>query len=226
MTTEVSYLKPTDFIDSGSPAVRAFAFDAIGTEKTPTEQVIRLYYTVRDSIRYEPYVDYEDPANYRASSVLEAGRGFCVGKAALLCACSRAIGVPARVGYADVRNHLTSPRLRAHLQTDLFCWHSFAEINLDGAWVKATPAFDARLCRRVGLDPLEFDGRTDALFQAFDPKGRRHMEYLTFRGTFEDVPFEQMMVTFRSFYPALFSQPKLTGDFASEAVAGDVESKA
>ena len=40
-----------------------------------------------------------------------------IGKASLLAACARAIGVPARVGYADVRNHLTSPRLYEKIKT-------------------------------------------------------------------------------------------------------------
>jgi transglutaminase-like putative cysteine protease len=221
MQPETSYLEPTDFIDSDAACVRAFAFETIGDEKDPLAQAIRLYHAVRDGIVYDPYIDYADPANYRASSVLEIGRGFCVGKAALLSACARALGIPARVGYADVRNHMTSPRLRAYFKTDLFCWHSYSDLMLKGKWVKATPAFNAQLCRRVGLDPLDFDGRTDSLFQAFDRSGRRRMEYLTVRGAFEDVPFRQMIETFRSTYPDLFSQPSLTGDFAAEAVAGD-----
>ena len=93
--------------------------------------------------------------------MLAAGRGFCVGKAAVLAACCRAVGIPARVGYADVRNHMTSPRLHALTQTDVFYWHSYADIRLNGTWVKATPAFDRELCARIGIPPLEFDGRSD-----------------------------------------------------------------
>ena len=105
-----------------------------------------------------------------ASDILAAGRGYCVSKAALLAAVARAAGVPARVGYADVRNHMTSPRLYESLGTDIFHWHSYADLYVDGRWVKATPAFNASLCDRLGVHVLEFDGRSDSLFQPSSPR--------------------------------------------------------
>ena len=163
-----------------------------------------------------------DQQNYRASSVLAAGRGFCIGKSALLAATARAIGVPARVGYADVRNHLTSRRLRERTKSDVFLWHSYTDLYIDGQWVKATPVFDQALCDRVGLKPLEFDGRHDSLFHPFDREGRRHMEYLRDRGTFPDVPFETIQADFRFAYPGLASGRRLNGDFRAEAMTADV----
>jgi transglutaminase-like putative cysteine protease len=168
---------------------------------------------------YDPYVNFSDPACFRASGVLASGRGFCIGKAALLAAATRAIGVPARVGYADVRNHLTSRRLYERIKTDLFIWHSYADLNVCGRWVKATPAFDLALCERVGIKPLEFDGENDSLFHPFDREGRRHMEYLRDRGTFADVPFETIQEAFSHAYPSLMTGTVLKGDFRSEAVA-------
>ena len=146
--------------------------------------VLQLYSVIRDTIIYDPYVNFADPANFRASGVLAAGRGFCIGKSALLAASARVIGVPARVGYADVRNHLTSPRLYEKIKTDIFLWHSYTELYLSERWVKATPAFDRALCERVGLKPLEFDGATDSLVPAVRsgrpaahgiPEGSRHL---------------------------------------------------
>ena len=154
----------------------------------------------------------------RATSSLN-GRGFCIGKAALLAAATRAIGVPARVGYADVRNHLTSRRLYERIKTDIFIWHSYADLHVCGRWVKATPAFDLALCERVGIKPLEFDGENDSLFHPFDREGRRHMEYLRDRGTFADVPFETIQEAFSHAYPSLMTGTVLRGDFRSEAVA-------
>ena len=152
--------------------------------------------------------------------MLAAGRGFCIGKAALLSACCRVVGVPARVGYADVRNHLSSPRLDAHMGTDIYLWHSYSDIMLDGAWVKATPAFNSALCRRLGLDPLAFDGRTDSLLHPFDRAGRLYMEYLNDRGPYADVPFDAIMAAFRVHYPKLMTNRGLEGDFQVEAIAG------
>ena len=213
------YLSPGRFIDSDSPQVVEFARRASAGASGDIDQVRRLYGAVRDGIAYDPYVDFADPANFRASGVLAAGRGFCVGKAALLAAGCRAVGIPARVGYADVRNHMTSPKLYARIKTDIFIWHSYAELFVSGRWVKATPAFDTALCERVGIAPLAFDGQTDSLFQPFDRAGRRHMEYLRDRGSFADVPFEPIVADLRATYPMLMSGAAISGDFRAEAVA-------
>jgi transglutaminase-like putative cysteine protease len=213
------YLSPGRFVDSDTPEVAAFARNAVAGATGDVDKVRRLYAAVRDGITYDPYVNFADPVNFRASGVLAAGRGFCVGKAALLAACCRAMGIPARVGYADVRNHMTSPKLYERIKTDVFIWHSYAELFVDGRWVKATPAFDAALCERARIMPLEFDGQTDSLFHPFDRAGRRHMEYLKDRGAFADVPFETMVADFRATYPTLISEKGIAGDFRAEVVA-------
>lgn len=216
---EQEFITPGRFLDSDAPSVVDFAERAVAGAGDETDRALRLYKAVRDGIVYDPYVDLSDGASFRASAVLEAGRGFCIGKTALLSASARAVGIPARVGYADVRNHLTSRRLRERMGSDVFVWHSYAELALGGAWVKATPAFDIELCRRLGLEPLEFDGRSDSLFQPFDRSGRRHMEYLQDRGSFPDVPFDAIMAAFRLHYPGLMTRGGLSGDFQSEAFA-------
>lgn len=215
------YLSPGRFVDSDSPEVGAFARNATADASGDVDQVRRLYAAVRDGIIYDPYVNFADPVNFRASGVLAARRGFCVGKAALLAASCRVAGIPARVGFADVRNHMTSPKLYERIKTDVFIWHSYAELFVAGRWVKATPAFDAALCARVAIMPLEFDGQTDSLFHPFDRTGRRHMEYLKDRGAFADVPFETMLADFRASYPALIKDAGISGDFHAEAVAAD-----
>jgi transglutaminase-like putative cysteine protease len=219
------FLAPARFIDSDAPDVAAFAQDAAAGARDPLDRVLRVFYAVRDGIRYDPYIDLADPANFRASAVLAAGRGFCIGKAVLLAGCARAIGVPARLGYADVRNHLTSKRMYQYMKADVFVWHSYTDLHLDGRWVKATPAFDNGLCEKVGLKPLDFDGKADSLFHPFDRAGRRHMEYLADRGTFADVPFETIQADFRTAYPDLMASRGLSGDFQAEAIAGDQETR-
>jgi transglutaminase-like putative cysteine protease len=219
------FLEPGRYIDSGAPTVTAFAKAAADGEGDALARVLRLYRAVRDDIVYDPYVDLSDPANFRASGVLAAGRGFCIGKAALLAACCRVVGVEARVGYADVRNHLSSPRLTEHMGTDVYVWHSYTDILIDGAWVKATPAFNSALCRRLGLEPLAFDGRSDSLLHPYDRAGRLYMQYLNDRGTYADVPYDAIMTTFRSHYAALMARHGLGGDFQAEAVAGEAASQ-
>ncbi len=217
MTTEVTdYLRAARFVDSDDPAIAAFARKALGSAETVKHKALALYRAVRDQIQYDPYIDFMDAAEFRASAVLRAGKGFCVGKSSLLCAAARAAGIPARPGYADVRNHLTSKRLKELVEGDVFYWHSYAELNIDGRWVKCTPAFDAVLCERARIAPLDFDGVNDSLFHPLDQAGRRHMEYLNDRGAFVDVPFETIVADFRKFYPKLASTSPAAASFRDE----------
>jgi transglutaminase-like putative cysteine protease len=207
------YLSPGRYVDSAHPAVLAFSKDHAngGSER---ERAVSLYYAVRDIVRYNPFLDFSDPEVFRASAVLEAGQGFCVGKASLLAACARAAGIAARVGFADVKNHLTTPRLAETMGSDLFVYHGYTELQIDGKWVKATPAFNLALCTRFRVKPLEFDGREDSIFHPFDEDDRRHMEYLRDRGVYADVPVAEIQQAFRDAYPKFYS---LGADAAKES---------
>jgi transglutaminase-like putative cysteine protease len=212
------YLEPGEFIDSADPDVQAFALNATAGAADAVSRAVKLYYAVRDQILYDPYFGGEARSYYRASDCLRARRGFCIPKAALLAAAARAVGIPARVAYADVRNHLATKKLLALLGSDLFTWHSFTELHLEGRWVKATPAFNLRLCNRFGVHPLEFDGHLDSLFHEFDQAGRRHMEYVKERGSYADVPYEAILADFKSMYPRWMAQltTGAAADFSTE----------
>ena len=199
----MTYLEPGEYVDSDAPDVAAFAQEACGEAMDDITKAVRLYYAVRDGIVYTPYCDFNSPDTFRASACLARRSGFCVAKAALLVAAARASGIPARVGFADVRNHLTTPRLRRLMGTDLFVYHGYAELYLGGKWVKATPAFDRALCEKFGVRPLEFDGTEDSLFHPLDVAGRRHMEYVLDRGPSADVPVAEILETFNRYYPQL-----------------------
>ena len=207
------YLEPGRYVDSDHPAVREYS-EKNSPGNSPRERAVSLYYAVRDAIRYNPFLDFSRPAAFQASAVLQAGEGFCVGKAALLAACARAAGIPARVGFADVKNHLTTPRLAETMGSDLFVYHGYTELLLEGRWVKATPAFNLALCRRFRVKPLEFDGREDSIFHPFDADNRRHMEYLHDHGTHTDVPVEEIQRAFREAYPKFY---RLGADAAKES---------
>ena len=197
------YLMPTAFLDIDSPAVRDFVAAAAGDAATPREKAVRLFYAVRDRIRYDPYRISFDPAAYRASSVIEAGYGWCVPKAGLLAACARAAGIPSAIGLADVVNHMNTEKLRKRMGgVDVFYDHGYAALFLEGHWVKAVPAFNIELCERFGVRPTEFDGLHDALYQEYDVANRRHMEYLADHGTWSDLPLEQVREDFARHYPA------------------------
>jgi len=204
METFERYLRPGIYVDSDHPRVTRFALEHArgGSDR---ERGVSLYYAVRDAVRYNPFQDFMSDDSYRASTCLEHGEGWCVPKAALLAACARAAGIPARVGFADVKNHLTTPRLAKFMGTDVFIFHGYAELHLDGRWVKATPAFNLDLCTRFHVKPLAFDGRSDSIFHPYDEENRRHMEYLGDRGSFEDVPVAMIKQAFRDTYPSLYN---------------------
>lgn len=194
----VHYLQSGYYVDADHPAIQEFAFEHIVEGESARQNAIRLYLAVRDEIVYDPYFVGPDPRYFRASDCLQGRRGFCIPKAALLAACARAVEIPARVGYADVRNHLSTKKLDELVGGNVYTWHSYTDLFLDGHWVKATPAFNKSLCERFGVHVLEFDGRTDSLFQEFNQDGQRHMEYIRERGVFEDVPYDSILADFES----------------------------
>ncbi|MES1945238.1 transglutaminase [Salinisphaera sp. PC39] len=222
-------LGPTRYLDSEHPAIRAFVEETVGDATDPRERAVALYYRVRDGIRYDPYSCRPDADSLIASRVLAAGRHYCIGKAVLLAAAGRAAGIPTRLGFADVRNHLTSARLYELMGTDVFRYHGFTEMHLDGRWVKCTPAFNLGLCEKAGVKPLEWDGREDSVFHEFDNAGQRHMEYLTTRQPVSDLPVDELFSAFAHYYPKMFAALQggaaPAGDFdaevAAEAAAGD-----
>ncbi len=213
------YLAPGICVDSDNPDIRALAAELTDPGAADIDNAISLYYWVRDEIRYNPYSVSAEIHDYRASTTLRAGQGWCVTKAILLAALCRAAGIPARLGFADVRNHLSTERLREIMQTDVFYFHGYTSIHLQGKWVKATPAFNIELCDRFDLRPLEFDGLEDSIYHEFDRAGNRHMEYLNDRGQHLDLPFDELMALFREHYP------RMTEMLTSEQTADRDESR-
>lgn len=214
-------LQPARFVDSDHPLVVEFSETWRGASLDPREQAVSLYYAVRDQIRYNPYSFSRDPETLKASHALLTGESYCVPKALLLAACARHCGIPARIGLADVRNHLSSPRLLEILRSGVFAMHGYTELFLDGRWVKATPAFNLALCRVFKVAPLEFDGRSDSVFHPFNQQGERYMEYLADHGQFDDLPEVLFFNHLQHCYPHLFAADSafLRGDLQAEVAA-------
>ena len=229
------FLRPGLYIDSNHPSVIHFSRRVAGPPGPPggilasgeggpagaREKAVSLYYAVRDEFRYDPYRIDLNPEAMKASSLLARGYGFCIAKAVLLAAAARVQGIPARLGFADVRNHLTTKRLRQSMGTDVFVYHGFAELLIEGGWVKATPAFNKALCERFGVAALDFDGVNDSVFQPFDDQGNQYMEYLRDHGRHADLPLDALRLAFEAAYPRLMSGGvcDLSGRFEDDAVA-------
>ena len=194
------YLTPTAIIDSNHESIQDFATKISNGMIDSVEIAVKLYLAVRDGILYDPYSPFYLPEHYRASYVLKRGRSFCVPKASLLCALGRACGIPSRIGLADVRNHLATKQLIEFIGSDLFVYHGFVEFYLEGKWVKATPAFNIDLCKRHHVPPLEFNGREDSLFQAYNLRNQKFMEYVAFHGVYADLPVDKIFAAWEKAY--------------------------
>ena len=211
METELSaeaarFMSPAYYVESDSMEVQAFVMKALGNiapDASLKDKAIRLFEAVRDNIRYDPYSFALHADAYRAGMIAGANSAFCVPKAILLAACLRAVGIPAALGFADVRNHLNTPKLAALMECDLFIYHGYVQLWLDNVPYKVTPAFNMDLCKRFGVKPLVFDGTRDALFHEFDEEGQRHMEYVNDRGLFVDAPIDEFLAAFSKTYPKL-----------------------
>jgi len=197
------YLESTSYYDFESKIVSEYGEKLVGSETDPVKIAVRLYLGVRDEVKYNAYTFEVKPESFSASYCLEQGESYCVPKAVLLGALCRLYKIPARIGLADVRNHLASPQFLEYLQSDVFVMHGYTDIFLEDQWVKATPAFDSGLCKLMNLQPLEFNGKEDSIFHEFDNSGDRHMEYLKEHGHFEDVPRELILSSVAEAYPHL-----------------------
>lgn len=202
------YLESNRFCDSEHAAVIAYARQHAGPEADPVASAVHLYYAVRDGFRYNPWNVSLEPADFAASAMLgrdpERG-GHCIDKANLLAACARVLGIPSRLHFANVRNHIGTEELERKLGTDLLVFHGYVELHLNGHWVAATPAFNKELCAYLGVAPLEFDGRQDSIFQQYDATGGRFMEYVHDYGDFAEIPFDLMIAQWRRFYPGFMT---------------------
>jgi transglutaminase-like putative cysteine protease len=202
---DAAYLAPNAFVDSTHPEVVAYA-ERHRSSDGDVATAVALYYAIRDGLRYTPWQVSFEAEDYRSSEVAtrsyERG-GHCIDKALLLAGCARAVGIPSRLHFANVRNHIGTAKLESMLGTDLLVFHGYAELFLEGRWVAATPAFNRQLCEHLKVPPLEWDGREDAIFQAYAPGGARFMEYVHDYGTFADIPHALMVGEWHKYYPAM-----------------------
>lgn len=203
MESTAIFLAGTPTLDCDNPVIGRFVEKHISKTMSQQDAAIALYYAVRDQFRYDPYRLDLTTDGMKASTTVVKGYGWCVTKAILLAACCRYIGIPARLGFGDVCNHLTTERLREWMQTDVFYWHGYTDILINDRWVKATPAFNLALCEKFGILPLEFDGESDSIFHPFDASGNKHMEYINNRGTYADLPLNEIIDTFQEHYSML-----------------------
>ena len=192
------YLKSTYYIDYETPLVSKVSKEIVSSN--PSEKARAIFNFVRDRIPYTPYSPFYRPEHYPASKTLERGEGFCVQKAVLFAALARANSIPARLVFADIKNYLVPQKLWDMMKTNVFAFHGYNELYIDGRWIKVTPTFDTGMCQRLNLKPVVFDGHNSAVFHSHDLNGQLHIEYIKNHGHFADLPFETVINGFKSAY--------------------------
>ncbi len=207
-------LAETNYFDYHNPVVQDWIASLEGARKE--HKIIDAYYQIRDRIAYNPYTFASGDEALKASYAASQPSAYCIPKSALMVAIARSLGIPARIGFADVRNHLSSNKLNQWLKTDLFVMHGYAQLYLHDNWVKCTPVFNQSLCEKLNIKPLDFDGIHDSLFHPYTQNGDSHMEYVFDHGTFDDMPAEYIFTKVQQAYPHLEAKQL-------KALGGDLE---
>lgn len=208
MSTKMKpYLAATYFFNADDLSLKSFVNDLqIPENSSPSEKAILLHNEVRDRFMYDPFNIRIKREQLRATQLLKDGRGHCIDKASFFITACRALGIPARLGLAKVKNHMGTAKLEQLIQSDVLVPHGYAEVYLDGKWLKCTPAFNRSLCDKLGVPPLEFNGEQDSVFQAYDRGEGGFMEYLEDYGSFDDLPLDFIITLLQKKYPHLFDE--------------------
>ena len=199
-----NFLKETPFLDYSSSEIQNYIseFIALPSKK---EKAIALYYKVRDGFLYDPYHLNLTQEGLTSSTILTKKRAWCVEKSIVMASCARALGIPTKLGYAIVKNHIGVEKLTHYLKKPEIVFHGYLELFINDKWVKCKPTFDQRVCRISKVTPLDWNAEEDSMFQEFE-KDKRFMEYTHFYGSFEDVPLQLMNEEMKIHYPHLFEE--------------------
>ena len=192
-------LKPAHFINSDDPSIRACVAGMALDGLSDSDKAVRLFNFVRDTITYEFGIRIA-AEEYRASHVLEDGKGFCVRKSILLAALGRAAGIPSALILADMRDGSLSPRVIEALGSDIMYHHGMTAFYLNDQWLKVDSALSPELVQKRGYRPVEFDGKSDGLHENRTLSGDPHMEYVTIHGIYEDLPLEDALKAYATGY--------------------------
>jgi transglutaminase-like putative cysteine protease len=187
------YLRCTEIIDCDTESIVEKAQSLTEGLQTDREKAVALFYFVRDEIKHNPYATGMEYNRYKASLTLELGEGFCSHKSILLAALARVVGIPARIGFVAIHDHLISDTFKEMIGgINILPLHGYAEFFIEGKWVHASPSYDVAICQKNRYVTVEFDGMNNAKDSPYDRDGKKHIEHIKDHGTFDDLPWEWM----------------------------------
>jgi len=157
------FLRPTTFINSDDPAVRARAEELTAGCRTEAERAKKIFEYVRDSYNEVPCT------TYVASEVMTCGGNSCRRRSILLAALCRAVGIPARLHLQKVT--IKNWRRSDGTVADVTFAHGIAGININGSWYLYEPVGNrdkwiswTQDKRRGEEMPVQFYADRDCLF--------------------------------------------------------------
>ncbi len=190
------FLRHTFFMDYDNEIVNKKVKNLISGINDEKEKAIKLFYFVRDKIKYNPYSPWERKEDYKSSVILQRGFGYCIQKAILLCSMVRCAGIPCKLIFVDIKNYKAPEKLRK-MFGDTYYFHGYCGIYLNNKWVSAAPTFNIEMCEKFGYTPTEFDGENDALLSKYNQNNELTFEYVNFHGEFDDFPYEMVLNGFK-----------------------------
>ncbi|WP_394750934.1 transglutaminase-like domain-containing protein [Spongiimicrobium salis] len=205
----MDYLAPTYYFDYESDEIQTMIAPFKSNDMSQKEKAKALYLLIRDSYRYNPYDVSFSADRYRSSLISKRQTGHCLDKSILYISGLRALGIPARIHLAKVKNHIGVERLMEKLGTNELTPHGMVNLFIDEKWLKASPAFNKELCLKCNVAPLDFNGEEDSVFQEYSIDGNLFMEYLEDYGHFPDVPLDFIEQNIKSHYPHLFLEEEI-----------------
>jgi hypothetical protein len=180
--TMQDYVAATRLCDCDNPWFRKQAKEVIDGASTPEEKALKIFYHVRDHVRFS--LAY---SRSRASQILKRGYGECGNKTNAQVALLRAVGIPARFRWVQAKTEVLH-----HLITDLLynnmppvASHFWCECYLNGKWISCELLLDKLLYEgmlREGLitkeqvPTIDWDGKTDlVLLNPWITEDRGHL---------------------------------------------------
>ncbi len=194
------YLLPTYCLDSDYPDIGELVAKLIEPTDSDSEKARKLFYYVRDSIHYDMYAATNHGDAYKASSILQKGRGYCLQKAIILAAMGRAAGIPSRLVLVAIKNYKAPPEVFTVMKSDIFFPHAYNQFYINSNWISAAATFDKSICEKINVPWVDFDGLSDAILPAQDYSGQPYIEYVDKYGVFADVPWGLILEKLPHYY--------------------------
>lgn len=173
--------KQTNYTDE---TIKSLVACLIEDSETDVEKMERIFYFVRDEIKFGWIYPQEVPAE----DVLKNRRGVCMQKTNLLVAMAREAGIKARFHFMYVRKTALEdflPEFAYNKWIDPFP-HTFPEVYINGKWVSMEATFDKELHEICIKKKLNF-GKNNAIVRdvsiEFSPDGvKGHQQYVHVEG--------------------------------------------